>query len=188
MSLQQLIDVWKAHGTKILGFLSTVVSTALIIEGLIPEAHLKYWLFFNLLLGGTTVKRGFTNDKLQATANKQVGMVRMLMLAALLAIAVPVTTSIYGCAPVTQLSFDQQLQLSIDSTTEMTRAVTSAYDAKLISRKQAAAYLELVKNARTLFDIAIETKDSDIRSAEGQLRLANDILLQLQRYLNEVES
>jgi hypothetical protein len=52
---------WNEHGTKILGALATFVSTALLIEGLIPDLHMKYWLFANALLGGATVRRGFTN-------------------------------------------------------------------------------------------------------------------------------
>lgn len=54
---------WTDHGTKILGALATFVSTALLIDGLIPDPHMKYWLFANALLGGATVRRGFTNSK-----------------------------------------------------------------------------------------------------------------------------
>jgi hypothetical protein len=59
----KITDVWPDHGTKILGFLASAVATALLIEGLIPDAHMKYWLFANALLGGATVRRGFTNTK-----------------------------------------------------------------------------------------------------------------------------
>lgn len=61
--MNDVIAFWSAHGTKILGTLATIVSTALLIEGLIPDAQMKYWLFANALLGGATVKRGFTNTK-----------------------------------------------------------------------------------------------------------------------------
>lgn len=54
---------WENHGTKLLGTAATIVATALIIPELIPAAHMKYWLFANALLGGATVKRGFTNGK-----------------------------------------------------------------------------------------------------------------------------
>ncbi len=56
-----LAEFWTQHGTKILGTAATFVATALLIDGLIPDAHMKYWLFANALLGGATVKRGFTN-------------------------------------------------------------------------------------------------------------------------------
>jgi hypothetical protein len=62
MSLAQLAEYWDSHGTKILGALATFVATALLIQDLIPPDHMKYWLFANALLGGATVKRGFTNS------------------------------------------------------------------------------------------------------------------------------
>ena len=61
--MKDVIALWEQHGTKILGTLATIVATALLIEGLIPDDHMKYWLFANALLGGATVKRGFTNTK-----------------------------------------------------------------------------------------------------------------------------
>ena len=187
--MNNLAALWGAHGTKILGTLATVVATALLIDGLIPDAHMKYWLFANALLGGGVVKRGFTNTVSTNGAGKQSGFARPLMLAFLLAIAAPVTiATLPGCATFQRMSFDQQLQFSIDSAAAVTRSVSNAYDAKLITQKQAQQYLALVKDARDLFAIAIELKDADVKTAEGQLQLANDILLQLQRYLTEVES
>ncbi len=56
-------SVWRDHGTKLLGFAATFVSTGMLIDGLIPPEHLKYWLFANALLGGATVRRGFVNSK-----------------------------------------------------------------------------------------------------------------------------
>jgi hypothetical protein len=191
MTLQDLIAFWREHGTKVLGSLAAFVATALLIPDLIPAVHMKYWLFANALLGGATVKRGFTNTAKTTGTTSQAGFVRPLMLAVMLAVAVPVTLFLPGCADLQQLrelSFDQKLQLSIDSAVTLTRSVGSAYDAQLITQKQASAYLDLVKDARDLFAIAVELKDSDARTAEGQLQLANDILLQLQRYLTEVQS
>jgi hypothetical protein len=63
MSLQQITEYWQSHGTKILGTAATVVSSALLVPDLISAPHMKYWLFANALLGGITVKRGFTNSK-----------------------------------------------------------------------------------------------------------------------------
>lgn len=60
--MKALADFWTEHGTKIIGTLATFVATGLLIEGLIPADHMKYWLFANALLGGATVKRGFTNS------------------------------------------------------------------------------------------------------------------------------
>jgi hypothetical protein len=63
--LEMVIAYWRSHGTKLLGTAATVVSSALLVPDLIPPEHMKYWLFANALLGGFTVKRGFTNTKTQ---------------------------------------------------------------------------------------------------------------------------
>lgn len=60
--MNSIISFWDSHGTKLLGAAATIVSTALIIPDLIPDAHMKYWLFANALFGGVTVKRGFDNS------------------------------------------------------------------------------------------------------------------------------
>jgi hypothetical protein len=65
MTLQQIIEYWRSHGTKALGVATLVVSSALSVPDLISVEHVKYWLFANALLGGFTVKRGFTNSKAQ---------------------------------------------------------------------------------------------------------------------------
>lgn len=54
---------WKSHGTKILGFLTTVVAGLPLIEGLIPPAHKPYWGAANLILGALTIQRGVTNTR-----------------------------------------------------------------------------------------------------------------------------
>ncbi len=199
---------WSENGTKILGALTAVLGTlaSLIAAGAFKELLSQTaigWLNIVVSLatagvGGATMARGFNNttkervasamqDAIKATPHS--GFARSMMLAFLLAITVPVAfVALPGCATFQQLGFDQQLQLSIDTASTVTRSVSNAYDAKLITQKQAQQYLALVKNARDLFAIAIELKDSDVKSAEGQLQLANDILLQLQRYLTEVQS
>lgn len=192
-------NFWKDNGTKVLGALTAMLGTlaSLIAAGafrelLSPAAIGWLNIFVSLATagaGGATVVRGFTNTKVAEAAQSQSGFARPLMLAFLLAIAVPAAiVTVPGCATFQQLSFDQQLQFSIDSAAQVTRSVGNALDAGLINKKQAAQYLDLVKNARELFATAIELKDADIETAEGQLHLANDILLHLQRYLNEVQS
>jgi hypothetical protein len=54
-----LIRFWRSHGTKILGFLQGTIAAVAGISGLIPEAHLKYYLAASALL---TFWRGFTNS------------------------------------------------------------------------------------------------------------------------------
>lgn len=61
--LEYLIAHWREHGTKLLGVATLVVSSALSVPDLISPERIKYWLFANALLGGLTVKRGFTNTK-----------------------------------------------------------------------------------------------------------------------------
>lgn len=55
--------LWRKHGTKVLGYVQMVLPGLLAIEGLVPPAHLKYWLALGVLLGGATVMRGHENAK-----------------------------------------------------------------------------------------------------------------------------
>ena len=54
---------WKNHGTKVLGFLSTVCAGLPLIEGLVPPNHKPYWGAVNLALGAMTIQRGVTNTR-----------------------------------------------------------------------------------------------------------------------------
>lgn len=91
-----IVELWGAHGTKVLGTLAAIVSTALLIEGLIPDAHMKYWLFANALLGGGVVKRGFTNTTAAKASSAQGGFARVWMLAALTMLALVLLTACGG--------------------------------------------------------------------------------------------
>lgn len=56
-----ILQWWKDHGTKIIGTLVTVISGALALS-IIPAQYVKLAEGFLALLGGTAVKRGFTNS------------------------------------------------------------------------------------------------------------------------------
>ncbi len=64
--MQALIDFWKEHGTKVLGYIAGFVATALLVPDLIPAEHMKYWIFANALAGGAIVRRGHTNTAVVA--------------------------------------------------------------------------------------------------------------------------
>lgn len=51
---------WTNHGTKILGTIIAIVGGALTL-GLIPAQYVQYAQGLLTLLGGTAIKRGFTN-------------------------------------------------------------------------------------------------------------------------------
>lgn len=59
-------NIWKSHGTKVLGYITSTIPAVLLIDGLVPETHEKYYLLALVLLGGATVKRGHTNSKQEA--------------------------------------------------------------------------------------------------------------------------
>lgn len=61
--LKKILALWKSHGTRILGTLSTAVAALATVPGLFAPEHLKYVLAVNAILGALTVKRGFTNSK-----------------------------------------------------------------------------------------------------------------------------
>jgi hypothetical protein len=84
--------------------------------------------------------------------------------------------------------FDARLKMAYDIHTATTQSVTAALDAQLISSRDAEAYRDIAQNARLVLDSARELKDVDTETAEGKLRLAEQILLQLQAYLREREA
>lgn len=201
---------WNENGTKILGALTAVLGTlaSLIAAGAFEELLTKVaigWLniFVSLAtagVGGATMARGFNNSAqakvaaametaIKSTPPSQGGFIRPLMLAFLLAVAVPVLVSLGGCSVLQtegstqQLSFDQRWKLANDSHTLATRTVRSALDARLISSRDAKAYLGLAENAKLVLDGAWDLRAADISTAEGQLQLANDILIKLQQFL-----
>jgi hypothetical protein len=65
---------WINHGTKVLGWATIIVSSALTAntilkpeQALIPPGQLKWFVFANIVLGALTVKRGYTNSATQNT-------------------------------------------------------------------------------------------------------------------------
>ena len=58
---------WKDHGTKGLGYATSIVSGFLIIPDLISHEHTKYWAAANVVLGVFTIGRGYTNTKAPPT-------------------------------------------------------------------------------------------------------------------------
>lgn len=61
--MSAFIQLWVLHGTKILGAGQAIISGFVAISGLIPDAHMKYWLAANVVLGALTLQRGFTNTR-----------------------------------------------------------------------------------------------------------------------------
>lgn len=55
-------SLWKRHGTKVLGYITSTIPAVLLIDKLIPPEHVKFYLLALVLLGGATVKRGHTNS------------------------------------------------------------------------------------------------------------------------------
>lgn len=55
----KLVEFFKSHGTKVLGFLQGTIASVAGVTGLIPDSHLKYYLGASALL---TFWRGFVNS------------------------------------------------------------------------------------------------------------------------------
>jgi hypothetical protein len=53
-------ELWKSHGTRILGFISGTIAAVAGVGGLIPEAHLKYYMG---VIAVMTFWRGHLNAK-----------------------------------------------------------------------------------------------------------------------------
>lgn len=56
------LNFWTSHGTKILGFLQGTIAAIAGVTGLIPEAHLKYYMGAIAVM---TFWRGFINTRNQ---------------------------------------------------------------------------------------------------------------------------
>lgn len=57
--MKALLDFWKSHGTKILGFAQGTIAAIAAVDGIIPQGQLKYWMAG---LGVLTFWRGFSNS------------------------------------------------------------------------------------------------------------------------------
>jgi hypothetical protein len=57
-----LVTFLRAHGTKVIGFLQGSIAAIAGVTGIIPDAHLKYYMGVIALL---TFWRGFINSELQ---------------------------------------------------------------------------------------------------------------------------
>jgi hypothetical protein len=57
--MKKIIDFWSSHGTKILGLVSGSIAAVAGVGGVIPDAHLKYYMATVALL---TFWRGFVNS------------------------------------------------------------------------------------------------------------------------------
>ena len=57
--MKKAIKFWREHGTKLIGFAQGTVAALCGVAGIIPDAHLKYWLAASALL---TFWRGFLNS------------------------------------------------------------------------------------------------------------------------------
>lgn len=60
--LQALLAFINSHGTKVLGFLSGTIAAVAGVSGLIPDAHLKYYMGAIAVM---TFWRGFINSRNQ---------------------------------------------------------------------------------------------------------------------------
>lgn len=54
-----LVEFWKAHGTKLIGFTQGTIAAIAGVTGIIPDAHMKYYMAAIAVL---TFWRGFFNS------------------------------------------------------------------------------------------------------------------------------
>jgi hypothetical protein len=60
--------LWRNHGTKVLGYVTSAIPALLAIEDLIPPERHKYWLAASVLLGLLVVQRGHQNSAVEKGA------------------------------------------------------------------------------------------------------------------------
>jgi hypothetical protein len=57
--MNKLYTLWVNHGTKVIGFAQGTIAAVAAIDGIIPPAHLKYYLGVSAVL---TFWRGYFNS------------------------------------------------------------------------------------------------------------------------------
>lgn len=60
--MNTLIEFWKSHGTKALGFAQGTIAAVAAIDGIIPPNHLKYYMAASAVM---VFWRGFFNSAQQ---------------------------------------------------------------------------------------------------------------------------
>lgn len=88
-----------------------------------------------------------------------------------------------GCA-----NFDTKLNTAARIHAAATRSVASSLDAHLITSKDAEAYQGIAVQSSHILDSAKELKDTDPKTAEEKLNLANSILAQLNAFLVRLQA
>lgn len=199
---------WQENGTKVLGSVTAVLGTlaSLIAAGafkelLTPAAIGWLNIFVSLATaatGGATLARGFNNSAQAKVAQametaintappKQGGFVRMMMLATLLAVGIPIMTVMHGCAQIglaQPASFDQRLAYAVSQNAAVRDAAASALEAGDIAVDDAKRVLKITDEVRTALDAArMASGTGDVSTAEGRLQLATALLVELQKYL-----
>jgi hypothetical protein len=122
----------------------------------------------------------------QAAASKEGGFARPLMLAALLAVAMPVALVAPGCAAFQPAqTFEQSLAYAYGTHTALLDASANAVESGALSAEEARAVLRMADEAKLTLDTSrVAIGVGDVRTAEGQLRLATNVLTELRDYLN----
>lgn len=183
-TLKELLALWDSHGTKILGSItatiSTLVATALLIDGLIPEPHLKYWLYVNALFSGATVRRGFTNSpkaqKEEAPPEMgQRGFVRPLFLAFVLLVSAPIVGVMQGCAapnPFAVAQTPEQQAMALYGTYQIAKTQAAALYADPATPDNVANFLKKANDAAappfdTLYKAMLAFKMAEEAAAQG---------------------
>jgi hypothetical protein len=57
--MKALLDYWRNHGTKVIGFVQGTLAAVCGVSGIIPDSHMKYYMAAIAIL---TFWRGYTNS------------------------------------------------------------------------------------------------------------------------------
>jgi hypothetical protein len=93
---------------------------------------------------------------------------------------------LHGCVTQqTQYAFNDGLDDAVQLHTGLTNTITAALNAKLISVEDAKRFRDLARTSREVLNAADLLAETDLSSAQGQLELAQAILIELEQYLLE---
>lgn len=190
--------------TKISGTVSTLLATLMTLiasgafEGLLDPSVIKWLGIAGMLVGSITTGVGFNNSSKEKVASAmetainarpgQRGFARPLMLALLLATAIPAVLSVQGCASIglqSPINLTQRIDNAYGNVTAVVNTAIAGRERGQLTSEEGVFISDLAKNARVVLQAADTlNKVGDTSGAEGRLLLALGILQQLDNYLN----
>lgn len=119
--------------------------------------------------------------------NKQGGFVRPMMLALLMAIALPMTCAFTGCSAIglqQPQTLDERIAYAVAANTAVRQVSTEALDARQITSADMAYIRGINDNISSALEVALNAAQiGDLRTAEARLVLVTGLMSEVRKFL-----